>query len=37
MKLEFSIFVYFIIFTKDLHISFIFLPFLLYIRYVHVK
>lgn len=37
MKLEFSIFVYFIMFTKDLRIYFIFLPILLYIRYVHVN
>lgn len=36
-KLEFSIFVYFIMFTKDLRIYFIFLPILLYIRYVHVN
>ena len=37
MKLKFSIFVYFIMFTKDLRIYFIFLPILLYIRYVHVN
>ena len=37
MKLEFSIFVYFIMFTKDLRIYFIFLSVLLYIRYVHVN
>ena len=37
MKLEFSIFVYFIIFTKDLRIYFIFLSVLLYIRYIHVN
>ena len=37
MKLEFSIFIYFIMFTKDLRIYFIFLPILLYIRYVHVN
>lgn len=37
MKLEFSIFVCFIMFTKDLRIYFIFLPILLYIRYVHVN
>ena len=37
VKLKISIFVYFIMFTKYLRISFIFLPILLYIRYVHVK
>ena len=29
--------IYFIMFTKDLRIYFIFLPILLYIRYVHVN